>query len=62
MRILAKTKHFEIQERSHNNNFYYVVMADNKNWNKFYNKYDAFSFCYKEIEKRAKHEILQSIF
>lgn len=58
MRILAKTKRIEIIEKTHNNNKYYITVFNSNSWNKFYNKYDAFSFCYKEIEKRAKHEIL----
>ena len=51
MRILAKTTNFEIEERQHNNNKFYVVWAyGRKLYNKFYNKHDAFKFCYEEIK------------
>ena len=52
MKTIIQTKNFRIEKRSHKNNYYFVVFAGN-NWNKFYNVYDAFKFCYKE-KRREK--------
>lgn len=51
MRTIAKTKHIEIIEKIHNNNKYYITVFNGNSWNKFYNKYSAFKFCYSELKR-----------